>query len=131
MKPSGPTRRASPLAMAGFHPHFTSEFIWRARSGKRARHLDVSYNFLLLSNKQFIGAKMSAPPASASLLSCVHMEDFQSSWGRSRLRGLALSPYKRKKVFIRGMTRVAEFHQRGLALLGGLARLYISTLRDK
>ena len=48
MKPSSPTGRASPLARAGFHPHFRWEFIWGASSGKMARHLDVSYNFLLL-----------------------------------------------------------------------------------
>ena len=42
MKPTSPTRRASPLARAGFHPHFTWEFIWRASSSKRARHLDVN-----------------------------------------------------------------------------------------
>ena len=46
MKHSSRTRRACRLARAGFHPNFTSEFIWRAGSGKRARHLDVSYNFL-------------------------------------------------------------------------------------
>ena len=44
MKSSSPTRRASPLAKAGFHPHFT----WRASSGKRASHSYVSYNFLWL-----------------------------------------------------------------------------------
>ena len=42
MKPTSPTRRASPLARAGFHPYFTSEFMLRASSGKRARHLDVN-----------------------------------------------------------------------------------------
>ena len=65
MRPTSAIRRASSLARAGFHPHFTWEFIWRASSGKRAKYLDVSYNFLLLwikiINEQCIGAKMSAP----------------------------------------------------------------------
>ena len=64
MKSTGPTRRASPLARASFHPHFAWNFIWRASSGKKARHLDVSYNFLLLwiklINEQYIGTKCLA-----------------------------------------------------------------------
>ena len=75
------TRRASPLAGAGFHPHFTWEFNWRASSGKSARHLDVSYKFLLswikISNEQCISVKMSGPPARPGPLCCVYMENFQ------------------------------------------------------
>ena len=63
MKPTSPTWRASPLARAVFHPHFTREFTWRTSSSKRARYLDV---FLLLwikiINEQCIDAKMSGPP---------------------------------------------------------------------
>ena len=51
------------LARSGFHPHFAWEFDWRASSGKKARHLDVSRKFLLLwikiINEQCIGAKIS------------------------------------------------------------------------
>ena len=69
MKPAGS------LARAGFHSHFTWEFIQRVSSGRKARHLDVSYNFCLLwikiSNEQCTGAKMSGP------LCCVYMDDFQ------------------------------------------------------
>ena len=83
MKPTSRTRRASPLARTDIHPHFTWEFIWRASSSKRARHLDISRNFLLLwikiINEQCIGANVSDPPARASPLCCVYMEDFQPS----------------------------------------------------
>ena len=83
MKTTSPSRMASPLARSGFHPHFTSEFNWRASSGKKARHLDVSHMFLLLwikiINGQCIGAKMSGPPARTGALCCVYMEDFQPS----------------------------------------------------
>ena len=96
MKPTGPTRRASALARGGVHPHFTWEFIWRASSGKRARHLDVNYNFLLLwiklSNEQCIDDKMSGPPAWAGPLCCVMWkifgpprQDLGQSMSRSRL----------------------------------------------
>ena len=63
MKITSPTRRASPLAGTSFHAHFIWEFIQRASSGKRARHLDVSYNFILLwikiINENCISAEMS------------------------------------------------------------------------
>ena len=49
MKRTSPTRRASSLAGAGFHPHFTWEFIWRACSIKRAEHLDVNQRQLKLA----------------------------------------------------------------------------------
>ena len=53
-----------------------------ASSGKRARHLNIIYNFLLLWIKitieQCIGTKMSGAPAKASPLRCVCMKDFQS-----------------------------------------------------
>ena len=48
MKTTNPTSRASPLARSGFHPYFTWKFNWRASSGKKAKHLDVSHKFLLL-----------------------------------------------------------------------------------
>ena len=79
MKPTSSTRRASPLARAGFHPHFTWKFIWRASSGKRTRYLDVLLLWIKISNEQCIGAKMYGPPARASPLCCVDMEDFQLS----------------------------------------------------
>ena len=70
MKPTSPTRRANPLARAGFHPHFIWEFIWRASSVKSPRYLDVSYNFLLLwikiINEQCIVTNISGPPTRAS-----------------------------------------------------------------
>ena len=83
MKTTSHTRRAHPLARSGFHPHFTWEIIWRASSGKRARHLDVSHKFLLLwikiINGQCISAKVSDPPARAAPHCCVYMENFQPS----------------------------------------------------
>ena len=101
MKPTRPTGRASPLAKAGFHPHFTWEFIWRSSSGKRARYLDVSYNFLLLwikiSNEQGIGAKMSGLLLGLALfvvfiwkIFSPPRRDLGQSMARSRLRGQAL-----------------------------------------
>ena len=80
MKTTSPTRRACPLTRSSFHCHFTWEFNWRASSGKKARHLDVSHKFLLLwikiINEQYIGAKMSGPPSRAGPLCCVYMEIF-------------------------------------------------------
>ena len=72
MKLSIPTRRASPLARADFHPHFTWKFIWRASSGKRARHLDVLLLWIKISNERCIGAKMSGGLARAGPLCCVY-----------------------------------------------------------
>ena len=68
-----------PLARAGFHPHFT----WRASSSKRARHLDVSYNILLLwtkiCNEQCIGVKMSGLLLGLAQFVVFISEDFQLS----------------------------------------------------
>ena len=46
MKPTSPTRKASPLGRADFHRHFTWEIICTGSSGKRTRHLDVIYKNL-------------------------------------------------------------------------------------
>ena len=40
-------RHSSPLNRAGFHSHFTFEFIWRPSSSKGAKHLDVRNNSVL------------------------------------------------------------------------------------
>ena len=129
MKPTSPTRMASP----DFHHHFTWEFIWRASHGKRARHLDVSYNFLSLwikiMNEQCIDAKISGPPGRATTLCCVYMDDFYPAPPPGEIspkRASPLSMYM-QKGFVRGMTKVVESHQRGIALLRGLAHLHINT----
>ena len=100
MKPISPTRRASPLARAGFYRHFT----WRASSGKRTRHLDVSHKFLLfwikIIHEQCIGAKMSGPLARAGPLCCVYMEDFQPSQARSRVVNGEISPKRASPLSI-------------------------------
>ena len=63
VKPPGPTRRASLLARAGFHPHFTWESI-RGQEGQTSVTTSFCYG-------------LTGPPAMASPLCCVYMDDVQ------------------------------------------------------
>ena len=55
-----PARRASPLASAGFYPHFTWELIWRASSDKRANIL-MSVTTSFCSGLKYVMNDVLAP----------------------------------------------------------------------